>query len=75
MRVKIHHSYRDVIAICDSNLIGKRFEEGIMQVEIKEHFFDGERLRLDSLQDNVTEDEITLSDVTTNDVSKSPIRI
>src|SRR3990167_3773639 len=36
-----------------------------------EHFFDGERLRLDSLQDNVTEDEITLSDVTTNDVSST----
>ena len=44
MKVKIHHSYRDIVAICDSNLIGKRFEEGIMQIEIKEHFFDGEEM-------------------------------
>ena len=34
-----------------------------------EHFFDGERLRIGSLQDDIDENEITLSDVTTNDVS------
>ena len=42
MFVKTHKSYRDIIAICDSGLIGKRFEEGIMQLEISENFFKGE---------------------------------
>lgn len=41
MLVKIHKSYRDVIAVCDSGLIGKRFEEGKMQLELKESFFSG----------------------------------
>ena len=41
MLVKIHKSYREVVAICDSELIGKKFEEGIAQLEINENFFKG----------------------------------
>jgi len=37
-------TYRDVVAICDSELLGKRFEEGELQLEIKESFFNGEKL-------------------------------
>jgi len=44
MHIKIHKSYRDVVAICDSDLIGKRFEEGKRQLDIKEHFFKGEEV-------------------------------
>ena len=32
------------MAICDSNLIGKRFEEGKFQLDIKESFFKGEKV-------------------------------
>jgi hypothetical protein len=39
MYLKVHQSYRDVIAICDSDLIGKKFEEGKRQLDIKEGFF------------------------------------
>ena len=39
--IKIHKSYRIVVAIADSNLLGKRFEEGKKQLEIKGHFFNG----------------------------------
>jgi hypothetical protein len=42
MLVKIHKTYRITIAICDSNLIGKTFEEGIRQIKIHENFFKGE---------------------------------
>jgi uncharacterized protein len=42
MNVKIHPAYRTIVAVCDSNLIGERFEEGIRQIEIKESFFKGE---------------------------------
>jgi len=38
----MHKSYRDVIAICDSNLIGKRFEQEKFQLDIKESFYKGE---------------------------------
>ena len=40
--IKIHHSYRIVVAVCDTDLIGKKFEEGKRQIEIKEYFFKGE---------------------------------
>jgi hypothetical protein len=42
MFYKIHHAYRDVIAVCDENLIGKIFEEDKFQLEVKESFFKGE---------------------------------
>ena len=42
MIVKIHKTYREVVAICDSKLLGKRFEEGRFQLDIKESFFKGE---------------------------------
>jgi len=42
MLIKIHEAYRKIIALCDSDLIGKKFEEGIKQIEIRENFFKGE---------------------------------
>ena len=42
MLVKIHKSYRITIAICDSDIIGKTFEEGVKQIKIHENFFKGE---------------------------------
>ncbi len=41
MLVKIHKSYRDIVAICDSELIGRVFEEGNFQLDVKESFFKG----------------------------------
>ena len=42
MWVKVHHSYRDVFAICDAELVGKTFEEGKRQIRITDYFFKGE---------------------------------
>ena len=42
MQIKIHEGYRTTIALCDSNLIGKTFEQDIRRIEIKEGFFKGE---------------------------------
>ncbi len=43
MLVRIVKSYRDIVAICDSELLGKRFEQGKFQLDVKESFFKGER--------------------------------
>ncbi len=37
--VKIHRSYRNVVAVCDSDLIGKKFKEGIKQLDLRESFY------------------------------------
>ena len=42
MIINIIKSYRDVVAICDSELLGKYFEEDKFQLDIKESFFKGE---------------------------------
>jgi len=42
MQIKIHNSYRKVVAVADSNLIGKTFSEDIREIKIHENFFLGE---------------------------------
>ena len=42
MFFKIHKSYRIVVAICDSELVGKYFEEGMFQLDVKESFYKGQ---------------------------------
>lgn len=44
MFLKIHQSYRNVVAVCDSDLVGKVFEDGNFQIEVKESFFKGEEV-------------------------------
>ncbi len=42
--VKIHKSYRTVVAMCDSELLGKKFEEGIRQLDVRTNFYNGEEV-------------------------------
>lgn len=42
MLLKIHKSYRQVVAICDTELLGKTFEQGKQQIEVLPNFFEGE---------------------------------
>ena len=44
MFVNIIRTYRDVVAICDSELLGKVFEEGNFQLNVKENFYKGEEV-------------------------------
>ncbi len=37
--IKIHKSYRIVAAFCDSNLVGKKIEEGKKQLDLRESFY------------------------------------
>ena len=43
MFAKIHksHNIRPVIAICDSELLGKKFEEKKRQLDVRENFYKG----------------------------------
>ena len=47
--VKLHKSYRIVVAVCDSELIGKKFEEGIKQLDVRERFYKGEEKSFDEV--------------------------
>lgn len=39
--VNIHKSYRNVVAICDKNLFGKKIVEGERQLDLTGEFFNG----------------------------------
>jgi hypothetical protein len=39
--IKVHDSYRRVVAVADKELIGKRFEQGIRQLDVRENFYRG----------------------------------
>jgi len=60
MNIKIHKASRVIVALCDSNLIGKTFEQDIMQIAIKEDFFKDEEINKEKaikiLQDLQKED-------------------
>ena len=42
MYVKVHKSYRTVVAVCDEELVGMVFEEGKKLLDIPERFYKGE---------------------------------
>ncbi len=37
--INIIKSYRDVVAICDAELLGKKFEQDKFQLDVKENFY------------------------------------
>jgi hypothetical protein len=41
MQIKIHDAYRKIVALTDSDLIGKTFTENIKQIKIGINFFQG----------------------------------
>lgn len=40
--IRVHRSYRNVVAVCDVDLLGQKFDEGKIQLDVRENFFKGE---------------------------------
>ncbi len=54
MFVKVHESAKGkVVAICDSELLGRRFDEGDLEVDLvaKRGFYEGEKKDVDSVRE------------------------
>lgn len=50
MYIKIHKTQeRKIISICDEDLIGKKFEEKDLHLDVSEHFYKGEKLPEDKI--------------------------
>jgi len=73
MLVKIHSSYRRIVAICDNELLGKKFEEGKKAIEIKESFFKGEEKTEKEILQII--EEHSGDDATFNIVGKDSVNI
>ncbi|MCK9595703.1 DUF424 domain-containing protein [Candidatus Pacearchaeota archaeon] len=71
--VKVIKSYRDVVAICDSDLIGKNFEEGKFQLEVKDSFFRGEETNEEKAAEIIR--KMVQEDATFNIVGKNSVNL
>ncbi|MBS3070896.1 DUF424 family protein [Candidatus Pacearchaeota archaeon] len=75
MFARIIKSYRDIVAVCDEDLLGKKFYEGNFQLDIKESFFNGK----DSLELNEEKlveflKQMSVEDATFNIVGENSIK-
>ena len=53
MYVNVINSCRDVVAICDKELIGKVFLEGEKILDLKSSFYDGEEIKKENLKKTI----------------------
>ena len=68
--IKIYKQGSDLlIGACDENLIGKKFEDGKFQIDVKKEFYDGERITSDVLKKFLEEATIA------NLVGKATIKV
>jgi len=71
MLIKIHKAYRDVVAVCDSDLIGMKLEEGIKTLEVRENFYKGEKKSEEELIELLI--DLSKEDATFNIVGKNSV--
>lgn len=73
MFVKIIKSYRDVVAICDSELLGKKFEEDLFQLDVKESFYKGDEMNEKQVLEVIG--KMSREDATFNIVGKKSVEL
>jgi uncharacterized protein len=72
MFVNVIRSYRDVVAVCDKELLGKKFEEGKFQLDVKENFFKGKEVSKEEAYEIMR--DMKLEDSTFNIIGKKSIQ-
>lgn len=68
MYIKIHNAYRTVVSICDSDILGKKFEEGIKQLDVRETFYKGDEKSEEEIIEMMK--DMAMEDVTFNIAGK-----
>ena len=71
--VKIHRSYRIVVAICDSELLGKKFEDKKRQLNLRENFYNGQKVDKKELLEIIRRQK--MEDASFNIVGKKSIQV
>ncbi len=72
MKIKIHNSYRQIVAISDSDLIGKYFHEGKKQLNITENFYNGKEISEKDLIEKLK--QLNREDATFNIVGNNSVQ-
>ena len=72
MYIKIHRSYRLVVAVCDKEIVGKKFEQGQLQLDLRENFYKGEIFNFEKAVEMMQKQ--SREDATFNIVGKNSIK-
>jgi len=73
MLIRIIKSYRDIVVVCDSDLIGKTFEREGKILEIKENFYRGEEKTSEEIREIM--ENMLREDATFNIVGKNSVEL
>lgn len=73
MFINIIKSYRYVVALADEDLIGKKFEEGNIQLDVKENFYEGEKKSEEEIIADL--ENMKLEDATFNIVGNKSVEL
>ena len=73
MYIKIHDSYRKIVAICDSDILGKKFQQGNFQLEVNEGFYCGEKKSPEEIEEIIK--DLIKEDSTFNLVGEQTIKL
>ncbi|MCR4284744.1 MAG: DUF424 family protein [archaeon] len=71
--LKVHDSYRTVVAICDKELLGKLLTEGIKQLDLTGPFFQGEEMSSKEVKKAI--EKYLYEDATFNIVGENSIKL
>jgi uncharacterized protein len=71
--INIIKTYRDVVAVCDKELLGKIFEEGKFQLNVKENFYKGKEVSEKELLETIS--NYSMEDATFNIVGENSVKI
>lgn len=71
--INVIKSYRDVVAICDKELLGKIFEEGNFQLNVKENFYMGKEANEKEVIETI--ENMIKEDATFNIVGKNSVNL
>jgi hypothetical protein len=64
MLLKVHEAYRKVAAVCDAELLGKKYTEGNRQLDINSDFYGGKKMdeaKLINALKELNEDDATFN--------------
>ena len=73
MFVNVIKSYRNVVAVCDEDILGKVFEDKGFQINVKENFYKGEQISKEKLLKFF--EKMSVEDVTFNIVGKDSVDV
>lgn len=71
--VKVHESYRWVVAVCDADVFGRKLSEGMRVLDVSGVFFDGAVMSVEEAREEIG--RCAMEDATFNFVGKESVEL